>query len=324
MSFDLEEVELKNFAIAAALTACLSHPASAQVANNPEIVSKLQALGSELSREMVGGTMQIYGPLHAQADHAAMRVASDVAYGAHDLQKLDVYAPAQADAPMPVVVFVHGGGFVRGDKTDPDAVGVGPWFAKNGVVGVTINYRLAPEISWPAGAQDLGSALGWVKDHISEYGGDPSKIVIAGHSAGSIHVADYTFREDLQNADDGVIGAVIVSPPLVDLTARELDPTRDALYYGAEGDRAAQSVISALDGRKIPVLVAYAQNEPDLIIDQTRILIDRLTARDGRLPLIVGVPGHNHISVLAHIGTDDASLAQEMLDFVKYQSLTAE
>ncbi len=288
-------------------------PVSAQVALTPAIAEALPALGSELSREMVGGTMKLYGPLHAADTNDGLNVLADQAYGDHERQKLDVYAPEGA-SNLPVMVFVHGGGFVRGDKGG--AANIGRWFARHGVVTVTLNYRFAPESTWPSGAKDVALALEWIKANIAGLGGNPEHIVLAGNSAGSMHVADYTFHEDFQNAADGVVGSILISPPAVDLMGRELDPARDALYYGPDGDRAAQSVVNALDGRILPVMVAYAEHEPAIIIDQTRKLITGLTARDGRLPLVVGVAGHNHISIVEHIGTADESLVHEMLNFV--------
>ena len=59
------------------------------------------------------------------------------------------------------------------------------------MVGVTMTYRLAPQHQWPAGAQDVGQAVAWVAQNIGEYGGDPSRVVLAGHSAGATHVAGY-------------------------------------------------------------------------------------------------------------------------------------
>ena len=91
-------------------------------------------------------------------------------------------------------MFVHGGGFVGGDKHVPGTPmydHIGAWAVRNGWVGVTITYRLAPEHTWPAGAQDVAAAVQWVRDNIASYGGDPSRIVLAGHSAGSVHVASY-------------------------------------------------------------------------------------------------------------------------------------
>ncbi|SPF78478.1 alpha/beta hydrolase [Pseudoprimorskyibacter insulae] len=292
--------------------ACTS--VGAQVANTPEIAAKLPELGSELSREMVGGTMGLYKPLHAADTGAGVTVLADQTYGEHDRNRLDLYLPEGATGPVPVVVFVHGGGFVRGDKGDVS--NIGRYLARAGYAAALINYRFAPDNQWPSGAQDLAAALGWLQDNASANGLDAGRIVIAGNSAGSMHVADYTFREELQNVEDGVVGAILISPPTVDLTAREVDPARDALYYGTDGDRSAQSVVTAVDGRKIPVLVGYAQNEPAVISDQTRLLIEALNTRDSRLPLIASAPGHNHISIVEHIGTADETLGPQLLTFI--------
>ncbi len=301
------------------LALVLATPASAQIALTPEVAGKLKALGSELSPDMVGGTMNSTGRFSRRTATKASLVSRDLSYGPHERNVLDVYAPTGADGTQPVLVFVHGGGFVRGDKAGQ--ANVGRWFARHDVVTVVVNYRFAPENTWPSGAEDLRMVLEWISANAAAHKGDPSKVVLSGNSAGAMHVADYTFREDQQAENDGVIGAILISPPTVDLQGREIDPQRDALYYGADGDRAEQSVVNALDGRKIPVMVAYAQNEPGVVIDQTRILIDGLAARDGRLPLVVGVPGHNHISIVQHIGTADESLAREMLGFIDYLAM---
>ncbi|WP_407495849.1 alpha/beta hydrolase [Pseudooceanicola sp. MF1-13] len=313
---------MKTFGIAAFCVAGLVTPAAAQVSATPEVAGQLAALGKELSREMVGGTMKLYGPLHATETDEGLTVERDISYGGHERQKLDIFAPEDTSVLKPVMVFAHGGGFVRGDKGG--AQNIGRAFAREGVVTITMNYRFAPEATWPSGAEDVSGVLSWIAENAQSYGGDPDKVFLSGNSAGSVHVADYAFHEEFQREDDGVIGVILISPPAIDLTGRELDPQRDALYFGPDGDRAAQSIINALDGRKLPVLIAYAENEPELIMNQTRILIDGLTARDGRLPLVTGVPGHNHISIVEHIGTADQSLTTDMLDFIKTVEFTAE
>lgn len=287
--------------------------AIAQVSNTPEIAVKLQGMGTELSREFVGGTMALYGPIHAAATDEGLTFSGDVAYGPHERHRLDVRAPQNAQG-LPVMVFVHGGGFVRGDKTD--IANISRWFAQHGVVAVTMNYRFAPEATWPAGAEDVAAVLGWIQMNIADLGGDPGKVVIAGNSASAMHVADYSFREELQLEQDGVVGSILISPPTTDLENRSIDPNRDAKYYGVDGDRAEQSVVNALAGREIPVLVVYAEFEPTVISDQTRRMIMALAERDGRLPLVTAAAGHNHISIVSHIGSADETLAPDMLEFI--------
>lgn len=315
---------MRKFTFAATLAATaalLAGAAQAQITETPEIAAQIAGMGTELTREVVGGTMALYAPLH-EGDDTGLTVTRDQSYGPHERNVLDVYAPDGADGTQPVVIYVHGGGFVRGDKSEVD--NIPRWFAQNGVVGIAMNYRFAPDNLWPAGAEDLAMALDWIRQNPDIHGGDPAKIVVAGNSAGAMHVADYTFREELQAENDGVIGAILISPPTVDLNAREVDPTRDALYYGTDGDRSAQSVVNAVEGREIPVLVAFAEYEPDVILDQTRLLIEALAQRDGRMPLVASAPGHNHISIVEHIGTADETLAPDLLEFVRLVTMRSE
>lgn len=295
--------------------------ANAQVADSPEVYEQLKTLGFEMSREMVGGTQKLYGAMHAQASMDGLVITANQSYGDHERNVLDVYAPEGAEG-LPVFIFAHGGGFVRGDKKA--IANISRWAALNGMIGIGFNYRFAPEATWPSGAEDVAGVLAWIQDNIAELGGDPTKIITAGNSAGSMHIADYVFREEHHIENDGVIGAVLISPPTTDLNNREIDPTRDAKYYGTDSDRAAQSVVNFVEGREIPTMVIYAENEPDDIIDQTRRLIEAITKRDGRLPIVNGVPGHSHISIVGHIGTSDTSVGPDILEFVKLQALKAE
>jgi acetyl esterase/lipase len=105
----------------------------------------------------------------------------DVAYGDDDKQRLDVYAPRGArNAPM--VVFTHGGEWTRGDKSN---VSYKPKFLnENGIVFISVNYRLTPPATHPAQVRDVAEAIRWVREHAAEFGGDPKKIFLMGHSAG--------------------------------------------------------------------------------------------------------------------------------------------
>ncbi len=135
-----------------------------------------------------------------------------------------------------------------------------------------------------------------------------------------MHAGDYVFRDDLQHDNDGEIGAILFAPRTVDLTARPIGPERDAQYYAAEGDRADQSVVNHVGGCAMPVMIACAEYEPEVIIDQTRRMIEALANRDSRLPMVVGVSGHNHIFVVAPIGTSDDSLGPDLIEFIRLVS----
>src|SRR5262249_51817026 len=106
---------------------------------------------------------------------------TDVAYGEDAKQRLDVYAP-KGVKQAPVVIFVHGGEWTRGDKEN---VSYKPKFLnENGIVFVSVNYRWTPAATHPAHVSDVAAAIRWVHDHAAEFGGDAKKIVLMGHSAG--------------------------------------------------------------------------------------------------------------------------------------------
>jgi acetyl esterase len=151
----------------------------------------------------------LYAALHAEAPRGG-EIVRDIAYGADERHRLDVYRPLHATAPAPVVVFLHGGGFIRGDKADREAVG--NYFSRHGVLAILPNYRLGPRHRWPAGAEDASSVLAWARAHAGEYGGDPDHIVMAGESAGAAHVAAATLVRRFHPAEGlRIAGAFLAS-----------------------------------------------------------------------------------------------------------------
>ena len=113
----------------------------------------------------------------------ALRAAVDKSYGDKPRQTLDVYAPRQMSATRPIAVFLYGGGWEKGRKWDYG------WLAQalaaRGFVVVLPDYRLYPDVHFPAFLRDNAKAVRWAVDHAGAYGGDPSRIVLLGHSAGA-------------------------------------------------------------------------------------------------------------------------------------------
>ncbi len=287
-----------------------------------DIAAKLKAIGPVLNPPMIQATFDIYIPKVPKASPGVSSV-EDIAYGPDDRHRLDVFAPAaRPGRAMPVVLFVPGGGYVAGAKNRegvPFYQNVGVFFAKNGVIGVTMNYRLAPKAPWPAGGEDVAAALRWVTNHIAEFGGDPGRIFLFGQSAGGTHVAHYVFDERLQPADggDGVAGAILQSPVL-DPAGAPPGPNIEA-YFGPRAEWAGKSLLTKLDGRKIPVFLVYAELDPAPFRDQAALLSEGLAKRDGGAkPPTLDLPGHNHISEIAHLGSsDDTTFGQALLEFVR-------
>ena len=114
----------------------------------------------------------------------AQVVKRDMPYAApaHERQRLDVYSPPHAKG-LPVVFWVHGGGWQTGDKA---SVQVKPQaFMDRGFVFVSTNYRLLPDVDMGTIVRDIARSIRWVHDHIADYGGDPRRLLVMGHSAGA-------------------------------------------------------------------------------------------------------------------------------------------
>lgn len=117
---------------------------------------------------------------------SAMKVEKNIPYAEPALERqiLDIYTPDDAkQKKLPVVFWIHGGGWQAGDKSD---VGVKPqFFVDRGCVFVSTNYRLYPNVDMGELIRDVARSLGWVYKHIGEYGGDSQRILVGGHSAGA-------------------------------------------------------------------------------------------------------------------------------------------
>ncbi|HEY2251172.1 MAG TPA: alpha/beta hydrolase, partial [Planctomycetaceae bacterium] len=117
-------------------------------------------------------------------DAKAQDVKRDIPYAdpAAERQVLDIYAPREAKN-LPVVFWIHGGGWQTGDKSQ---VQIKPQvFVDKGFVFVSTNYRLLPDVDMATIIRDVAKSLGWVHKHIAEYGGDPNRLFVMGHSAGA-------------------------------------------------------------------------------------------------------------------------------------------
>lgn len=115
-------------------------------------------------------------------------VETDIAYTSTLIQKnsLDLYLPFSQK--FPVVLFIHGGSFVSGDRKDFPYSQIGENFQKRGIACAVMSYRLLEDSLWPAQPRDVAKAFLWLKENIGQYGGDSTKIFIVGHSAGG-HLA---------------------------------------------------------------------------------------------------------------------------------------
>jgi acetyl esterase/lipase len=136
---------------------------------------------SRLSLLLVSGAAILHAVASAQP---TPRIKRDIAYAEprNERQLLDVYAPASG-SNLPVVVWVHGGGWMQGSKEAVDHKPVA--FMEKGFVFVPVNYRFVPQVSMDTIVRDVAKSVGWVHANIAEHGGDPRRIFLMGHSAGA-------------------------------------------------------------------------------------------------------------------------------------------
>ena len=240
----------------------------------------------------------------------------DIAYGAHARQQLDVYSVPSLNG-APVCIYIPGGGFTGGDKRQ-DATffgNVGRFFANRGVLGITANYRLAPEFTWPSAGQDLKAVVKWVRENAARFGGDPEKITIFGHSAGAAHVASYIFDPDLRGDLD--VAATVISSGLYVLRTSEMRPNVAQYFGNDEATFARRSAVSHVAGTKIPVMLTVAELDPVPLSTPTFEMAIALTRRDGHAPRLLRLDDHNHFSCICSIGTADTRFSAPLLDFVR-------
>ncbi|VVE75579.1 alpha/beta hydrolase [Pandoraea sputorum] len=299
--------------------------------------SLMRGLGPSWTDDIAAGrraVLDTYTPLLAKASAEGFAVVRDLAYGPHARHRLDVYrptasvgpasAPASAPVPAPIVVFVHGGGFVRGDMNANAQIygNVPRYFARHGCVAVNVEYRLAPEATFPGGAEDVALAMRWIREHIAQYAGeggaDLSRILLIGHSAGGSHVASYLCDPCVRPAAPEVAGAVLISARLrADVLPDNPNAPGVIAYYGDDAARhEANAPMAHVDAMPVPVMTVVAEFENPHLDTYALEFCHRLAKRDAHAPRFIQVHDHNHTSVVAHLDTGDDSLGREILQFL--------
>ena len=201
-------------------------------------------------------------------------------YGESDLNVLDIATSATAATPRPILLFVAGDSFT-GDSDAPDLArelqDQAMCFAtRNGMIGVRVNYRLAPAAQWPSGARDVAAALSWIHENIDLFNGDAREIVAVGYAAGAFHVASLLAHPELQADGADVAGVVLVSG--IYQPGKDASESEKA-YFGSDASqydkRSAFPGILTVD---VPIVLSWAAADPARLVAQGEALRKDLCA----------------------------------------------
>jgi dienelactone hydrolase len=258
-------------------------------------------------------TTKLYAPLfkNQTEPYPNVTVVRDVAYGSDPANKLDVFsAGATTPANKPVVFYVHGGGFERGDKRQagsPFYDNVMLWLTRQGMVGVNLNYRLAPKNTWPTAHEDMAAAMRWVQANIAQYGGDADRVGLWGQSAGASLIAGYLAHPQFYGPKGhGVKVAVMNSGFYV-------NDRGGSAYFGNDPKELQER--SSIDGLKkvtIPLFISHTGVDlPDAITQADGA--NKALCDAGRCPTYVIFKDHSHISQNYSVGTQDTSVSAPIL-----------
>jgi acetyl esterase/lipase len=260
-----------------------------------------------------------------------VRLEKDLVYHeaegvAPSLLSLDLYAPKEGEK-LPVILFVHGGGWRGGDKKS--AAQKGFFFAQKGFVLVSVNYRLSPKVAHPVHIQDVIRSAAWVREHAAEYGGDPETVFVMGHSAGA-HLAALAAVDEkrLKEAELPGLplfrGVVLLDGAGYDIPATlkdaEDNPSRGTLFKTAfgeaeEGWKDASPTLRAREGKGFaPFLIFHVAGREASEV-QSKGLKEALVASGGKA-MVLPAEGKSHGTINKEIGVDGDVVTARILRFL--------
>ncbi len=234
-----------------------------------------------------------------------------------DKDRLDIYTPPQAKPgeKSPVIVFIHGGGLFQGDKKLYTRLG--QFLANEGFVAVVPNHRLSPDVSHPAHVEDIAEAFAWTYANIEQYGGDPDRIVVTGHSAGGYLAAllalDPRYLAAHKLTTDTIKGVLPISGFY---HVERLAAERPKSVWGTDRD----VWLSASPARYVrpdapPMLLLFAENDTPERRQESRDLVSELREKGHQNIEAEQIADRNHLTIIRDFGTEGDVTAAKLLEF---------
>lgn len=247
---------------------------------------------------------------------AGYSIRPDVAYGSDPRQKMDLYVPDGLTAPAPVILFFYGGSWQNGSKELYRAFAQA--FMSKGIVVAIADYRLYPQVRYPAFVQDGAAAFRFLHDHAKAYGGDPGRVFLAGHSAGAYIAvmldSDLHYLKDAGADPAWVRGVIGIAGPYDFLPLS--DPALIDIFGGVSV--AATQPIAHVDGKRAPMLLAHGTADDTVGIGNSRRLAAKLRSY-GSVVELRAYPGVGHIGIILSLASgfrDRTTLREDIAAFV--------
>lgn len=246
-------------------------------------------------------------------DHFAL--AAGLPYGEADRQRLDVYRPLRVRAPAPVVIFLYGGRWQQGARDQYRLLGDA--LTRRGMVAVVPDYRLYPEVRFPAWVEDAARAVRWTRDHIRRFGGDPGRIFVVGHSAGAhsatLLALDPAYLREAGVPTAAVRGFVSIAGPVDTVWT---DPDVQALMGPREAWPATYPV-SHLGGGNSRLLLLHGGGDEVVLPSNSVNLAARVRARGGCAEAVV-YPGVGHVEIVVALSVPRLGIAPVLDDLTHF------
>jgi acetyl esterase/lipase len=266
------------------------------------------AIGNRWDENAFAETVQLYMDVHRELEWPGVLEAETVHYGADAQQTFELYRPEQGfSEPGPVFVFLHGNGLGDSDRAVPGSDGLiwshmGKLAATFGGIGLNMNYRTGggDDAGAPleSGAEDLRLVIEWIVANIELFGGDPGTIVVLANAEGATTTAAYLFNDDWQTSSGPGIAVSILSSG----------------HFGAL-EPAIAEMVSAYHGAYVPLALWSGEFDTAEVSDGIAALNEQLCGSYGHCPRIEQFEGHNPVSHIMSLGTDDTAVLNAFIRF---------
>ena len=250
--------------------------------------------------------------LNATIGEDGFTVQSGIRFGPDVRHALDVYVPKQQSGPLPVVVFFYGGSWRQGERAD--YLFAAEALTSRGYVVIVPDYRLFPDIRFPAFVEDGAKAVRWVLDHVADFGGDPGRLYLMGHSAGAHIAAMLTLDESYLAAEgvprNAIRGTIALAGPYAFYPSRTANV---APIFAHLADENAARPIVYVDGDEAPMLLLHGEDDDTVFVFNTLDLSKAVRDAGGSARHII-YPDVGHLGILFALGRPFRGIAPVLND----------